>query len=114
MRDGNWMLIEYYDEERPELYDLSSDPGEDHDLAARHPERVTQMRAELAIWRKGVGAQENRPNLDFAPEKYRELYIDVDASLFKPERADHAQWETMWRWRKLMDSVAKVNQKAKP
>lgn len=114
MRDGNWILIEYYDEEKAELYDLSSDQAENHDLATRHPERVTKMRAELAQWRKSVGAQENRPNPDFEPEKYRELYIDVDASRFKPDQANQAQWETMWRWRKLMDSVQKVNQRAKP
>jgi arylsulfatase A-like enzyme len=39
MRDGDWMLVEYYDQERAELYDLSSDPGENRDLAARNPER---------------------------------------------------------------------------
>jgi arylsulfatase A-like enzyme len=114
MREGNWMLVEYYDEEKTELYDLSSDPGQEHDLAAQNPERVGQMRAVFARWRKSVGAQENRPNPNFDPEKYRELYIDVDASRFKPDQANQTQWERMWHWRKLMDSVPRVNQGARP
>jgi arylsulfatase A-like enzyme len=114
VRDRNWMLVEYYDEPKAELYNLSSDPSEDHDLAARDAERVAQMRAELGKWRKSVDAQENRPNPEFEPEKYRELYIDVDASRFKPDQADQARWETMWNWRKVMDSVQKVDSKTKP
>jgi arylsulfatase A-like enzyme len=105
MRDGNWMFVEYYDEPKAELYDLNSDRSEERDLATRNPERVAQMRTELAAWKTIVGAQENRPNPNFDPEKYRELYIDVDASRFKPDQADQGQWETMWRWRKAMDTV---------
>jgi hypothetical protein len=44
----------------------------------------------------------------------RELYVDVDASQFKPDQADQAQWEAMWRWRKAMDAVQSLNAKAKP
>jgi hypothetical protein len=108
------MLVEYYDEAKAELYDLNSDPGESHDLAARNPERVTQMRAALAGWRKSVKAQENRPNPNVDAAKFREFYIDVDASRFQPDQANQAQWETMWRWRKAMDKVQSLNQKAKP
>jgi arylsulfatase A-like enzyme len=114
MRDGDWMLVEYYDEEKAELYNLSSDQSESRDLAMGNAERVAQMRAALAAWRKSVSAQENRPNPNFNPEKYRELYVNVDASRFKPDQADKAQWETMWRWRKAMDTVQTLNQKAKP
>jgi arylsulfatase A len=114
MRNGDWMLVEYYDQEKTELYDLSSDPGESRDLAARNPERVAQMRAALAGWRKSVGAQENRPNPNFDSSKFRELYIDVDASRFQPDQADKAQWETIWRWRNAMDTVQSLNRKVKP
>jgi hypothetical protein len=114
MREGDWMLVEYYDQEKAELYNLSSDPGESRDVAAGNPERVAQMRAALAAWRKSVSAQENRPNPNFDPGKYQELYIDVDASRFQPDQADQAQWEAMRRWRKAMDTVPKVNQRANP
>jgi arylsulfatase A-like enzyme len=114
MRDGNWMLVEYYDEEKAELYDLAADPGQRVELAARNPGRVAQMRAALAAWRRSVNAQENRPNPNFDPEKYRQLYLDVDASRFEPDQADQTQWETMWRWRNTMNAVLSAGQKAKP
>jgi arylsulfatase A-like enzyme len=114
MRQGDWMLVEYYDQEKDELYNLSSDPGESRDVAGGNPERATQMRAALAEWRKSVNAQENQPNPSFEPGKYQELYIDTDASRFHPDQADQAQWEAMWRWRKAMDTVQKVNRSGNP
>lgn len=114
MRQGDWMLVEYYDQEKAELYNLRFDPGEHRDVSAGNSEHVSQMRSALGAWRKSVSAQENRPNPNFEPEKYRELYTDVDASRFQPDQADQAQWETMWRWRKAMDTVQKVNRTANP
>jgi hypothetical protein len=108
------MLVEYYDEDKAELYDLRSDPGESRDLAAQQPQHVAQMHAALVNWRKSVFAQENHPNPSFDPQKFRELYVDVDASQFKPDKADQAQWEAMWRWRNAMDTVQQLNPKAKP
>jgi arylsulfatase A-like enzyme len=111
MREGHWMLVEYYDEERVELYNLSADPGESRDLAAQEPARAAAMRAALATWRKSVNAQENAPNPDFDPAKFRELYLDVDASRFDPPKASAADWEKMWQWRKRMDSAKPVAKK---
>jgi arylsulfatase A len=110
MRNGNWMLVEYYDAEQVELYDLGNDLGENHDVAARNPERVVRMRASLADWRKSVHAQENQPNPNFDLARYRQLYLDVDVSRFEPAKADHASWEILWRWRKTMNAVLPLNQ----
>ena len=63
------------------------------------------MSAALAAWRKDVNAQVNKPNPHFDPVKYRQLYIDVDASRFDPATADEAEWEKMWQWRKNMNAV---------
>jgi arylsulfatase A len=114
MRDDNWMLIEFYDDPAVELYDLTIDVRETSNVAARHPDRVTTMRAALAAWRREINAQENRPNPDFVPAKYRELYVDEDPSQFDPLRADQAQWIKIWTWRKGMNSVLPRAQKAKP
>lgn len=105
MRDGNWMIVEYYDDEKAELYDLSTDISETHDVAAQQPTRVDAMRAALAKWRKEVNAQENKPNPNFDAAKFRELYIDVDASRFEPAKADAGQWKKIRQWRKTMNSV---------
>jgi arylsulfatase A len=113
MRDDNWMLIEFYDDPAVELYDLTIDVRETSNVAARHPDRVTTMRAALAAWRREINTQENRPNPDFVPAKYRELYGDEDPSQFDPLRADQAQWIKIWTWRKGMNSVLPRAQKAK-
>ena len=113
MREDRWMLVEYYDEEKTELYDLASDPGERSNAAARHPEQVAKMRVALAAWRKGLDAQENRPNPDFDPLKARPLYVDVDASRFDPAKASDAQWLKMWNWRKEMNAAVAESKRGK-
>jgi arylsulfatase A-like enzyme len=105
VRDGDWMMVEYYDAQQAELYDLRHDVSETRDLAPSQPERVSQMRAALAAWRKAVDAQSNTPNPNFDPSLYAPLYVDVDASRFDPATADQAEWEKMWRWRKKMDAA---------
>lgn len=108
IREGDWLLVEFYDDERAELYDLSRDIRQTQDLASQQPGRVSRMRAALASWRQSVDAQGNRPNPDFDPARFRELYVDVDASRFMPEASDEPQWQKMWQWRKAMDSVPKL------
>lgn len=48
VREGNWKLLRGGDREY--LYDLSTDPGEKHDLAAAHPEKATVLREKLTAW----------------------------------------------------------------
>ncbi len=45
--------------EAPELYDLASDPGELHDLAASHPDRVRKMLGDLENWFESLEADRN-------------------------------------------------------
>jgi arylsulfatase A-like enzyme len=62
VRVGNWKLLEFFEDERVELYDLAKDPGELLDLAAAEPDRASTMRRQLAEWRVSVGAQMPTPN----------------------------------------------------
>ena len=43
--------------ESPELYDLSTDPGEGNDLAAEFPARVSDMLGQLETWFEEVEAE---------------------------------------------------------
>jgi arylsulfatase A len=113
-RDDRWMLIEYYDHNYVELFDLSRDIHQKNNVAGRHPNRVRHLRAALAAWRTQVGAQTNQPNPNYSPDQYRALYIDVDASLFEPSQAAPAQWEQMMQWRKRMNAVLPGNKESKP
>jgi arylsulfatase A-like enzyme len=104
MRDGNWLLVQLYDEEKDELYDLSADIGQAQDVAAQHPERVTAMRAALDVWRQENAVQYNKPNPHCAEEIYEDIYVNIDASRFDPVRASAEEWSRIREWRKKMDA----------
>lgn len=65
VRSGDYKLIEWYEDGRLELYDLSKDPGETVNLAAAMPERAARLRERLARWREATGAQMPLPNPDY-------------------------------------------------
>jgi arylsulfatase A-like enzyme len=56
IRVGNWKLIEFFEDERFELYDLSKDPGESRNLAAEMPDKTREMQRLMNAWRKDVNA----------------------------------------------------------
>jgi len=62
IRDGDWKLIRYYEDERTELYDLSMDPGETTDVSKMHPERSQELRTRLENWLTEMDANEPAPN----------------------------------------------------
>lgn len=57
IRDGDWKLIHFFEDDRVELYDLKADLGEQRDLAATDPKKAAELRAKLNAWRSAVGAQ---------------------------------------------------------
>lgn len=73
IRQGDWKLIEFFEDDRVELYHLADDVGELTDLAASQPERAASMRAALAAWRQSVGARMPVPNPGFDPARAGEL-----------------------------------------
>ena len=49
---GNWKLL-VYGAARTELYDLSADPGELHDLAKSNPDELKKMKTDFdGVWAK--------------------------------------------------------------
>ncbi len=48
VRTGQWKGVRYGLESKLQLYDLTADPGETHDLAAAQPERVAQLTQLIA------------------------------------------------------------------
>lgn len=62
IRDGDWKLIEYFEDGRLELYNLADDLGETKNLADSEPERATEMRKQLVAWRESVNAKLPTPN----------------------------------------------------
>jgi arylsulfatase A-like enzyme len=60
VRLGNWKLLHFPEADRVELYDLASDLGEAHDLAAARPAERDRLLALLNDWRSRVGAGDRR------------------------------------------------------
>ena len=57
VREGDYKLVERYEDGWVHLYNLKDDIGEHNDLAAQQPERVEQMQKRLHAWYKSVDAQ---------------------------------------------------------
>jgi len=67
VRNGSWKLIEWYEDGALELFDLSRDIGEMHNLAEEHPERTRMLQGMLEAWRRETGARMPTENPGFEP-----------------------------------------------
>ncbi|HNQ88141.1 MAG TPA: sulfatase [Verrucomicrobiota bacterium] len=65
VRRGEWKLIEWFEDNRVELYNLREDPSEERDLATRLSGKAEALRGQLQEWRAAVGARMPRPNPEF-------------------------------------------------
>lgn len=57
IRSGRYKLLDFYRQNRIELYDLQEDPGETHNLATQKPELVKELMAKVENWRKEAGVK---------------------------------------------------------
>jgi len=73
MRSGTWKLIENFEDQTLELYDLEADTGEMNNLVNVHPERVRQMHARLKAWQESVKALIPERNPDWIHKTKRPL-----------------------------------------
>jgi arylsulfatase A-like enzyme len=60
--EGDWKLIEFFEDNHVELYNLALDEWEQYDLSSSFADRATDLRSKLAAWRSSVGAKMPRPN----------------------------------------------------
>ncbi len=69
IRRGDWKLIQWFEDDRFELFNLAMDIGEQIDVAGQEPQRVAQLRNELHEWQMEVGAKFPLPNPDYDADK---------------------------------------------
>jgi len=67
VRAGDYKLIEFYEDKRIELYNLSEDLGERNNLVKKMPGKAAELQKMLHDWRKSVNAKMPRPNLNWTP-----------------------------------------------
>lgn len=69
IRARDWKLLEYFEDNRVELYYLPDDVAEKQDRAQRMPEKTKELRLQLQAWRQAVGAAMPKPNPEFKGKK---------------------------------------------
>ncbi|MEM7384627.1 MAG: sulfatase [Verrucomicrobiota bacterium] len=57
IRKGSYKLIQFYDNDSVELYDVITDRGEKKNLAESRPDLTAALRSELGQWLKASGAK---------------------------------------------------------
>lgn len=105
IRDGDWKLVEHFEDGAVELYNLADDVGETKDLAAGEPERTEALRKRLHVWRASVGAQLPFPNSEFDASLHQRLYVDQDPSRLKPETTAALTAPHWQEWRGAMNAA---------
>lgn len=57
IRDGEWKLLEFFEDGHYELYNLADDLSEEQNLAESNPEKVAELAEKLHAWEKRVLAR---------------------------------------------------------
>ncbi len=71
IRQGDFKLIEFFEDGRLELYNTRDDIGEHENLASKLPEKTKQLHQRLVSWRRAVNAPvptQRNPKFDPAAE----------------------------------------------
>ncbi|MDG1754417.1 MAG: sulfatase [Rhodothermales bacterium] len=63
---GDYKLIQWLEDDSTELYHLSDDPGELHDLSELEPLRTEDLLEQLNTWRSQIDANMPYPNPDWS------------------------------------------------
>ncbi len=69
IRKGDWKLIEFFQDNRIELYNLKDDLGETSDLARENSEKARELLDELDAWQESTKAPvPSEPNPYYGPQ----------------------------------------------
>ena len=69
IRRGNYKLIEFFEDDHIELYDLAADIGETVNLVSAYPDLAAELLNDLRRWRRSVGARMPTPNPQYDPAR---------------------------------------------
>jgi arylsulfatase A-like enzyme len=69
IREGEWKLIQFHEDNHVELYNLKLDAGESDNRAPFDAVRAMQLRDKLNAWLKDTGAQVPDRNPKYDPDK---------------------------------------------
>ncbi|HIN18085.1 MAG TPA: DUF4976 domain-containing protein [Gammaproteobacteria bacterium] len=69
IRDGDYKLLEYFENGTVQLFNLANDIGEQKDLSKIEIQKTKKLTDKLHQWRKDVDAQMMKPNPGYDPAK---------------------------------------------
>jgi arylsulfatase A-like enzyme len=107
IREGDWKLVEQFEDGSVELFNLAEDEGETKNLATAEPARADDLRRKLQAWRASVGARMPAPNPEFDAGLHRRLYVDQDPSRLVAAATAAATAPEWQAWREAMNSAVK-------
>ena len=107
IRDGDFKLVENFEDDGLELFNLKTDQGETRNLAVSEPARTDDLRRKLHAWRAEVGARMPVLNPEFDAAVHRRLYVDQDPSKLTPESTAAATAPKWKAWRQAMNAAIK-------
>jgi arylsulfatase A-like enzyme len=64
---GDWKLMEFFEDQHLELYNLHDDIGEKNNLALNMPEKAQELRIRMLAWRQDTKAPMPTPNKGDVP-----------------------------------------------
>jgi arylsulfatase A-like enzyme len=67
IRSGDWKLIEFFEDNRLELYNLRTDVSERKNLADKSPDKARELHEKLVTWRNQLHAPMPTSNTDRRP-----------------------------------------------
>jgi arylsulfatase A-like enzyme len=109
-REGDWKLIEQYEDGSLELYNLAKDPSETTDLAAAEPNRVAALRGKLEAWRRSVGAVVMKANPNFSRSLWEDCFVKTDVTQLKALPTSEAMRPLLADWRKAINNARTVGE----
>lgn len=105
VREGDWKLIEQYEDGSLELYNLAKEPSETTDLAAAEPNRVAALRGKLESWRRSVGAEPIKANPNFSRAAWEACFVKTDVTRLQALPTSEAMRPLLADWRKAMNDA---------
>lgn len=81
IRQGNWKLIHYWEDDRNELYSLSADPYEQTDVLTKHPQVASELHGRLIQYLGSVKA-----NIPARDPRYDPQLAERQAMQIRDER----------------------------
>ncbi len=96
IQDDNWPM--WLAKAKTELYDMPADPGQEHDVAAEHPEVVKQLTDEFKAWKTDVGPHQNVPPLPVGYAEAPRVRLRTDVANVKgvPNRSGYLGYRLPW------------------